>query len=69
MASVFYQGEVPYAIGFVELPEGVSVETQLTRCHFDELKVGMTVEMALEKLYQQDDGVEVVCFKFKPVER
>jgi hypothetical protein len=29
----------------------------------------MTVEMALEKLYQQDDGVEVVCFKFKPVER
>jgi uncharacterized protein len=64
---VYYQGEVPYAIGFVELPEGVRVETLFTGCNFDDLKVGMEVEMLIDKLHQEEDGTEVTCYKFKPV--
>lgn len=63
----YYRGPVPYAEGFVELPEGVRVETLFTGCNFDDLKLGMEVEMIIEKLYEDEDGSEVVTFKFRPL--
>ena len=56
----------PYAIGLIELPEGIRVLGMLTGCQFEELKIGMEVEMVVEKLYQEG-GKEVVTWKFKPV--
>ena len=67
---VYYKAaEVPYAIGFVELPEGVRVETLFTQCNFDDLKIGMEVEMLIDKLHQEEDGTEVICYKFRPVKQ
>jgi uncharacterized OB-fold protein len=63
----YYKGEVPYAIGFVELPEGVRVETLFTGCELDDLQVGMEVEMVIDKLCEEEDGTEVYCYKFRPV--
>lgn len=63
----YYKGEVPYALGFVDLPEGVKVETLFTQCDFDELKVNMEVEMILDTLYIDEEGIEVICYKFRPV--
>jgi uncharacterized OB-fold protein len=63
----YYKGPVPYAEGFVELPEGVRVETLFTDCNFDDLRVGMDVEMVIEKLYENEEGKEIVAFKFRPV--
>ena len=63
----YYRGQVPYAEGFVELPEGVRVETLFTGCDFNDLKVGMDVEMIIEKLHEDEEGNEIVAFKFKPV--
>jgi len=63
----FYKGPVPYAEGFVELPEGVRVETLFTDCNFDNLKIGMDVEMVIEKLHEDENGNEVTAFKFRPV--
>ncbi len=65
---VYYKAaEVPYAIGFVELPEGVRVETLFTGCNFDDLRVGMEVEMLVDGLHAEEDGSQVLCYKFKPV--
>ncbi len=65
---VYYRAaEVPYALGWVELPEGVRVETLFTGCNPDEIKVGMTVEMLVDKLHTEEDGSEVLCYKFRPV--
>jgi uncharacterized OB-fold protein len=64
---VYYQAEVPYAIGFVELPEGIRVETLFTGCKLEDLRVGMEVEMLIDKLHTEEDGTEVYCYKFKPV--
>lgn len=64
---VYYQGEVPYGLGFVELPEGVRVETLFTGCNFDDLRVGMEVEMLVDTLHEEEDGTEITCYKFKPV--
>jgi uncharacterized OB-fold protein len=63
----YYRGQVPYAEGFVELPEGVRVETLFTGCGFNDLKVGMDVEMIIEILHEDEEGNEIVAFKFKPV--
>jgi len=63
---VYFKAEVPYAIGFVELPEGIRVETLFTGCNLEDLKVGMEVEMLIDKLHDEEDGTEVYCYKFKP---
>jgi hypothetical protein len=64
---VYYKAEVPYAIGFVELPEGIRVEALFTGCQLEDLRVGMDVEMLIDKLHEEEDGTEVYCYKFKPV--
>ncbi len=63
-----YKGPVPYALAWVELPEGVRFETLLTEGDFDRLKVGMDVELVIEKLHDDDDGNEVASYKFRPVD-
>jgi uncharacterized OB-fold protein len=62
-----YRGPVPYSFGWVELPDGVRVETLFTGCDLDKLEIGLDVEMIIEKIYDDDEGNEVVCHKFKPV--
>lgn len=63
----YYQGEVPYALGYVELPEGVLVETLFTGCDPEEIKVGQEVELKLEKLHEDEEGNEVITYKFQPI--
>jgi uncharacterized protein len=62
-----YKGPVPYALAWVELPEGVRFETLLTDCNFDALQVGMEVELVIEKLHEDEDGNEVLAYKFRPL--
>lgn len=64
---VYYQGPVPYAIGFVELPEGVRVETLFTDCDFEQLKVGLAAELVLRRLHTNEAGEDVVTYMFRPV--
>lgn len=63
----YYKGPVPYAIGYVELPEGVRIETLFTDCDIETLRIGMDVELVIEKLHEDDEGREVMAYKFKPI--
>jgi len=63
----YYKGEVPYALGFVDLPEGIQIETLFTQCDYDELAVDLEVEMILDTLHIDEEGNEVICYKFRPV--
>ncbi|WDN89934.1 uncharacterized protein BuS5_02904 [Desulfosarcina sp. BuS5] len=63
----FYKGPVPYAYGCVDVEDGIRIETLLSADNFDQLEVDMDVELVIEKFYNDDDGNEVVTFKFKPV--
>lgn len=63
---VYYRAEVPYALGFVELPEGIRIETLFTRCDPGTLRVGMDVEMVIERLHEDEEGNEVMAYKFRP---
>ena len=64
---LYYRGPVPYALGYVELPEGVRLETLYTDCDPDSLEIGMDVELVIEKAYDDDEGNELITYKFRPI--
>ncbi|MDO8491242.1 MAG: OB-fold domain-containing protein [Dehalococcoidia bacterium] len=57
---------VPFAVGLIELPEGIRVISPLTHCNLDSLHVNMDVELALDRLYEDEEGSEVIAFSFRP---
>jgi uncharacterized OB-fold protein len=63
----YYKGEVPYALGFIELPEGVRLRSLFTGCNLNDLKVGMEVEIVIERLFENDEGDEIITYKFRPI--
>ena len=56
----------PFAIGYIELPEGIKVFAPLVGWEEHPLKMNMEMELIIDKLWE-DDGKEVVGYKFKPV--
>ena len=57
----------PYAVGYVDFPEGVRVLGQLTTIDPDRLKLDMEVEAELGRIAIDEEGNEVISYKFKPV--
>jgi uncharacterized OB-fold protein len=63
---------VPYAVGYVELPEGILVEGRLTESEPDRLAIGQEMEVVLvpfrtEAGTGEERAREVVTFAFAPV--
>lgn len=58
---------VPYGVGLIDLPEGIRVLSMMSSGKPDELKIGSEVELLLEALYHNEDGDEVITWKFRPV--
>lgn len=56
---------VPFGEGLVELPEGCRIAAPLTINK--DIRVGMELELVVDKLYEDEDGNEVMAFKFKPI--
>ena len=58
---------VPYGVGYVELADGVRVETRLTE--MQGLENGIEMELVVVPFRTDADGNEVVTFAFRPVGR
>lgn len=54
-----------YAVGQVDLPEGPRVQAILLGGP-DDFTIGMTLVLDLETLRQDDDGNDVVIYRFRP---
>ena len=61
------EGFRPFAVGYVELPGEVKVESRLTECDPAVLVNGMEMELVIVPFRTDDDGNEVVTFAFRPV--
>ena len=61
------QNFVPFAVGYIELPEGVRVEARLTQSDASQLSIGMEMQLELESFARDEQGREVVTFAFAPV--
>jgi uncharacterized OB-fold protein len=57
----------PYAVGQIELPEGVNVTSVLTGSDFESLDIGMDMEMVLEEVTKDQEGNGLIAYKFTPV--
>jgi len=62
----YYHGEVPYALGVVELEDGVYVDTLFADCDPDTIRVGMQVELIIDELHQDSEGNSIMAYKFRP---
>jgi uncharacterized OB-fold protein len=61
----------PYAVGYVELPEGILIEGRLTESDPDRLAIGQEMELVLVPFRTEpgtagEPGREVVTFGFAP---
>ncbi|MFO7773758.1 MAG: OB-fold domain-containing protein [Dehalococcoidia bacterium] len=56
----------PYAIGWVEFPEGVRVFGQIEGWERQPLKIGMNMKLVIDTLWQEDDR-EIIGYKFRPL--
>jgi uncharacterized protein len=56
----------PFAVGYVELPKAVIVESRLTEVKFDALRIGMPMELVTMPLRTDPDGTTVLTFAFRP---
>ena len=57
---------VPFAYGYIDLPEGVRVLAKIIGWEPDALTIGMNVRLALEKIKEDDSGNDIVAFRFAP---
>ena len=60
-----WPGSVPYALGQVELPEGPHIVSEVVECPFEQLKVGMKLEMALVVGGEDAEGNEVIVYRWR----
>ena len=57
----------PYALGYVELPGEVKVETRLTEPDPAKLSIGMEMELVVVPFRHTEAGDAVLTFAFQPV--
>ena len=57
----------PYAVGYVDFSEGVRVLGQLTTTDPARLKLDMEVQAELGRIAVDEEGNDVISYKFKPV--
>jgi len=58
----------PYPMGFIDLDDGLRVLGQVAIDDMRKVAVDMPVEMVIAPLYHEENGDEVVTWKFKPAE-
>ncbi|MFC1963456.1 Zn-ribbon domain-containing OB-fold protein [Chloroflexota bacterium] len=59
---------IPFGIAVVVLEDGLRIQGQVASgTDLQTLKVGMDMEVVLEKLYDDNEGNEVLAWKFRPV--
>lgn len=64
MASTHFQP--PYAVGLVDLPEGVRVFAPLVMTEDETYRIGMDMELMIDELWQEDDR-QIMGYRFKAV--
>jgi uncharacterized protein len=65
MPSTHFQP--PYALGLIDLPEGIRIFGPLATKEDTTFEVGMEMEVSLEGLWSEGD-TEFIGYRFKPIE-
>ena len=57
----------PFALGYVELPGALKIETRLTVSDPTQLRIGQQMELVIEPFGRDEQGNDTVMFAFAPV--
>jgi uncharacterized OB-fold protein len=56
----------PYAVGYIDLPEGLRIYSILTETNPKRLQIGTDMELVIETIRNDEMGNEIIGYKFKP---
>lgn len=56
----------PYALGMIDMAEGLRVLGRIAADDFSKLHGGMPVELIVDRLYRDAEGHDVVTWQFRP---
>lgn len=59
--------KVPYAFGYIDLPEGVRVLSLLKDWKKESIQLDMDMELVIEKFFDDSEGNEVYGYKFRSI--
>lgn len=66
VASEKFSKEAPFAVGIVELNDGVKLTAQIADVDFEELKIGQRVKIVFRKV-QEDGKAGILCYGYKAI--
>ena len=66
VASEKFSKETPYAVGIVELNDGVKVTAQIADVDVEELQIGQKVKLIFRKI-QEEGKAGILCYGYKAV--
>ncbi|HUI60869.1 MAG TPA: OB-fold domain-containing protein [Steroidobacteraceae bacterium] len=58
----------PFALGYIDLPGALIVESRLTDVEFDQLRVGQAMELTTMPLRVEPDGTVITIYAFRPAQ-
>ncbi|NIM59440.1 MAG: transcriptional regulator [Candidatus Aminicenantes bacterium] len=56
--------QAPYAVGIVELDDGVKLTGQIVDCDFENLKIGQKVKIEFRKIFDAGEA-GILCYGYK----
>jgi uncharacterized OB-fold protein len=56
----------PYAVGYIELPGQIIVESRIEIDDFADLKIGMPMTLTLQTFRTDESGADVLTYAFRP---
>ena len=60
--------EPPIPVAWVKLSEGVQL-VSFIKCDPEELQIGLPVEMVIEKGWEDEEGNDILMYKFQPAKK
>jgi uncharacterized OB-fold protein len=66
VAPTEFSDQAPYAVGVVDLADGVKIQCQIADCAPGDLKTGMPVKIEFRKVKQEGEA-GIICYGFKAV--
>jgi len=58
--------KIPYAFGYIDLPEGIRVCSQISALEPEKLKLGMDMELTIGPV-REEGGKSIIGYLFRPV--
>jgi len=61
-----FADQAPYAVGIIELTDGLRITAQVVDCDFEELSIGQKVKLEFRRIRSEGEA-GIICYGYKAV--